>query len=729
MKPIFLLCLLLALFTPVRAQQAAFGKLSPTLRQWVRQSEASSSEPLGTRSTAVSRNREVISFLKTEGDAGALVAPYGGKCLAQEGDIAIISIPLGNVAALSLHPLVKCMEAEPSRNTILMDSTALHVDATPVYEGLSLQQAYTGKGVLVGVQDIGFDLTHPNFYDASGENYRIVALWDQLSTDTVGSSYEVGRDYRGTDALLVLGCSRDGCDQTHGTHTTGIAAGSGGTSRYRGMAWESDICLVANATSEDIGLIDSADYYKYTYATDALGFKYIFDTADSLGMPCVINFSEGSSQDFRGWDQLYYEMLEKLVGAGHIIVSSAGNQGEVSSYIHKAQDSEGTGTFIYTLSNYSAVTLNADGPFTLRCVLYGSASNDTLLVSTQAVLSQSDSIYTDSLLVDGRQLQCTVSAYPNCYNSEEETVYDVEFESEEPLYKWGSLSVEALGQGSTVDFYRMSGVWTTNSHNPSLTTGECTHNIHSPSSCASVICVGATSYRTSFTNYKGEQKVYNKGTNGMRGAYSSVGPTFDGRIKPDVLAPGTNIISSYSSYYLENHPDAGDISSDVEHFEWNGRTYAWNANSGTSMASPVVTGAIALWLQAKPTLTPEEVLETIAATSTHYDDSLTYNNNYYGYGQIDVYKGLLHILGIDKVESISTQRASHFSILPTAEGVRLQASEPTSSAVRVSVYSTDGKRLLSKNLPAGRSTYEVAFAGHGVFVVQVAGDGSELIRK
>ena len=60
-------------------------------------------------------------------------------------------------------------------------------------------------------------------------------------------------------------------------NTLGIAAGCGYDSPYRGMAYESDICLVSNAVSDDEQFIDSTDYYKYTYATDALGFKYIMD--------------------------------------------------------------------------------------------------------------------------------------------------------------------------------------------------------------------------------------------------------------------------------------------------------------------------------------------------------------------------------------------------------------------------------------------------------------------
>jgi len=70
-------------------------------------------------------------------------------------------------------------------------------------------------------------LTHPNFYSADMSQYRIKALWDQLSRDTIGSTLYVGRDYVGREALLELRHPIDGETQTHGTHTAGIAAGSG----------------------------------------------------------------------------------------------------------------------------------------------------------------------------------------------------------------------------------------------------------------------------------------------------------------------------------------------------------------------------------------------------------------------------------------------------------------------------------------------------------------------
>lgn len=73
----------------------------------------------------------------------------------------------------------------------------------------------------------------------------------------------------------------------------------------------------------------------------------------------------------------------------------------------------------------------------------------------------------------------------------------------------------------------------------------------------------------------------------------------------------------------------------THHVTYNGTDYYYLAESGTSMASPVVADMVALWLQAKPNLTPEQVLDVISRTSTHPDASMQYPNNTYGHGQID----------------------------------------------------------------------------------------------
>lgn len=640
-----LIVFLLFIFTSlgIIAQHPRYEKMSPFVREAM--ASALATKQL-TRSQ--SDDRLLTAFVRIDGNAAEVLRQYGCKELARVGDISIAAIPLSKLGALSCGRQVKRIETG-RRCSIQMDTTRLVVNAEKVYTGEGLSQSYTGRGVVVGVQDIGFDLTHPNFYSADMSQYRIKALWDQLSRDTIGSALYVGRDYVGRDALLELKHPIDGETQTHGTHTAGIAAGSGAekkgvVSPYRGMACDADLVLVDNA-ADNASLIDPKDYYKFTYATDALGFKYIFDYAERMHQPCVINFSEGSSQDFHGYDQLYYELLAKLIGPGRIIVSSAGNDGARNSYIHKNIGKERAGAFIMGNEKRFSCTAKSKQTFTFRVSVYDNVASPQIVdISTVNVCNAQDSLLTDSLLVGGKKYKWRVLAYPNSYDTSE-TAYDFQLSSPSKLGDSPQVSLQVMGRDADIELYRMSGYMFPHSLDPVLDAGDCRYTIFSPSSSPDVICVGSTSYRTQFVNYLGEKKVYDSGQKGIRSPFSAMGPTLDGRIKPDVMAPGQNIISSYSTFFINNPKNVNaSVKSDVCHFEYNGRTYAWNANAGTSMSAPVVTGAIALWLQADPTLTPADCLEIFAKTCSHYDTSLSYPNNLYGYGQIDVAAGLREVL-------------------------------------------------------------------------------------
>lgn len=734
-NPLIPLFLLLLTVLPAQAQPTVFGKMSPLVRRAAMEQVARKRAPAKSPMPGT-----ICAFIKLDEGADSVLAKHGCHELARFNHISIASIPLHQLNLLAAERGVKRIEARESCSAH-MDVTPQYVNTLPVYEGTQLPQAFTGRGVVMGVQDIGFDLTHPTFFDATGTNYRVSRFWDQLSVDTLGPNrMYVGAEYVGKEAVLAYQHSRDGLMQTHGTHTAGIAAGSGFTSPYRGMAFESDICLVSNAVTADTIFIEKENLYKYTSATDALGFKYIFDYAESLGLPCVVSFSEGSHEDFYGDDQLLYQVLEDMTGPGRIIVASAGNEGGNCNHLLKPVDVESAGCDVYSNTRQVFFYTRSERPFMFRFT-YSPKDKEQVSyeLTTENVLQKPDSLYTDTISVGGEDYAMLVGCYPSCYN-EKELVYEVllqRFTGNNYGPNEAPVHVEVVGKDAKVEFFKMLGYFLNSRRE--LSPEGCldeAYAVHSPASAPAVICVGATSYRTETVNYKGEVRRYDHGTNGKRGPYSSIGPTFDERIKPDVMAPGSNVISAYSSWYLENNPDAADIRQDVEHFEWNGRTYAWNSNGGTSMSTPVVGGAIALWLQANPTLTPDDVKAVFARTCSHHIPQLPYPNNVYGYGQIDVYRGLLDILQIDGIEGLSSHQPQRATIgLNHHNEVLISFAEKPRKPFSIKVFSTTGSLLREAAFSPSDNAPKLDLSNlpTGVYAVQlnsseVGVKGSGLVR-
>ena len=723
----FLATLVASLLLPTSLLADAGDKLSPYLRQLAMNRGLTCMDGAlvpARRMSPASDGRLLCAFVRAS-ESDTVFSRHGVRSLARWGDLHIALVPVSQLLPLASETSVQRIEARPS-GRVLMDSTTLHVDALPVYAGTALPQAYTGRGVVVGVEDIGFDLTHPNFYSADLSRYRVRRFWDMLSLDTVGSTMPVGADYATEEAILAYAHSRDGLIMTHGTHTLGTAAGSGFDTPYRGMAYESDICAVSNAVTDDAELIDSADYYKFTSAMDALGFKYCFDYAASAGQPCVVSFSEGSHQSFAGEDQLLYAALDSLVGPGRIIVASAGNKGLDINYIHKPRGQESAGTFIFGSSRQVAFLMEAEGDFTLRTVIYN-PQRDTILIRSEWPLLSPDSLWSDTLTLANGQYVFTVAGYPSaCHEGRQ--AYEVLIEGPSQIGNV-RLSVEMVGREADVEMFQYYGNFGSSKTNPSLNDGDNSHCIYSPGSAPSVVCVGATTYRKGFVNHEGDWYAFDMGEDAERCRYSAVGPTFDGRVKPDVMAPGNNVISSYSSFYLEGILEGQPSASCVKAFPWRGRTYLWAADSGTSMSCPVVAGAIALWLEACPTLTPQQVKDVLAHTCRHLEPELDYPNNLYGYGEIDVYRGLLYLLGIDGIKGIDAQQPRRVGVRLMQGRVALSFPEGERRPDCLRLYNTAGRLVSTLDMPEGREV-EVGLpqVSTGVYLLQIDGHGSVLLR-
>ena len=85
------------------------------------------------------------------------------------------------------------------------------------------------------------------------------------------------------------------------------------------------------------------------------------------------------------------------------------------------------------------------------------------------------------------------------------------------------------------------------------------------------------------------------------------------------------------------------------------------------MSTPAVAGIIALWLQANPHLTPQDVLGVMERTSRSCGDYGEKTPWYCGYGMIDAYSGLLDVLGMTNIEGLSREQSNRWDVRVTPE--------------------------------------------------------------
>ena len=704
-KSLFLLCAL----TLTMGLSAQYHKMSPLVRQAARDGKSLSTPATGTRAADAPR---LIAFVRTTDSS--VLASEGCDVLLDLDDIVIASIPLQNIEQVAALPQVKQIAASQSTH-LLNDQSASIVSAdklwstpTPTLPGL------TGKDVVVGIADAGIDFSHPTFRTADGSQLRIKAVWDWLDFTDGGSSVVVdtlmfGRQYIGEEEILAKMHSADSPLRDvsgHGTHTAATAAGSGfnGTevTPYSGMAPEADLCMVSVAAGGNTHLIPEDKKYLYTDATNDLAFKYIFNYAESVGKPCVINFSMGRPEDLYQ-SNIANEAISRIVGPGKIICASAGNEAKKGSYIFKGLGVEKKGAFLLGSAKANTWLLSSTEFPQVNLTFYPKDEEKIeWTYDTERLREYPDSVYTDSLQIDGRKVYVQLNSYPSWVDEKHiATDIIIATNDENVIGTALPIALTLTGVSNEIEAFAQIGSFKKDERDASLCDFDNTHCIGIPASCDDVITVGAVAYRDKFLNYTGETVDWsNHQTGGVRCDFSSIGPNKRGAIKPEVMAPGQNVISAMNSYFYEALPEKDNEQNYVvEKFESNGRTYGWYVNSGTSMAAPVVTGVIALWLQENPTLTPDQVREVIMNTSTHTVSGIAYPNNEYGYGLINAEAG---------VEYIRT----HF-----ANPTHLHGVETLDANTANAIYSLSGQRLTDIT------------DRHGIFIVTNDGKARKVISR
>ena len=739
--------LLLFICLGTKAQMADFSKMSPMIADQMHTAQRAKS----LKGAVAKQSGAIIAMVKLQGKdkEGALLS-HGCQILDNIGDIYIAILPDESIAGLSLDERVVRIEANPPQS-ILVDSIAGSTNLLPAYAGTDLPQAYTGKGVIVGVVDLGFDFTHPMFLDQEGKS-RIKSAWDIFTGKHEGHK-GIGSLYTTHEQLMAAGGT---CDSMlyHATHVTGIAAGSPvNEGKYRGVAYDADI-VVSNVILSDVpnelsanaiadlnaylsgGNYDS--YWKYfesdditlTDAVAILALKYVMDYASEHSQPCVVNCSFGEQMYLYRDYTILNELFTQLTGPGRIIVCSAGNDSDTDIYRLKPQGETLSESIFFRNSMTPSISMRSAKSFTIKT--HPDVDGfDTLTISSTDIPLVSDSEpYSKTIFRGDPSNIFGITAASKYIMQEGDTAYRLTFtlpSMSANTYRSASMTFTVEGEG---DVEVMGSFGAAGFTRFSLYPVSSPYTVNSPGMLDAAISVGAMSYRDSLVNIYGDKKAvsYNKGDAGHIVSWSGTGPTLEGKAKPDIAAAGYNVVSAYNSWLPQSMYTGTYATKIIDTVESDGKTYYMYADSGTSMAAPVVTGTIALWLQADPTLTPDRIKDILARTAMHPDDSDTYPNMRYGYGAIDAYKGLCDILGVtDHIAHFSDHQPRSLQISLSGRTLTLAG---TADAT-VSIYSISGQLIKKTTLTNG--VVSLSELPEGVYAVQIdssapSATGSTLIR-
>ncbi len=522
----------------------------------------------------------------------------------------------------------------------LNDSTLVKHYVKPVHQGIGLQIPFTGKDVIVGFVDQGLDYNHPDFKDQNG-NTRVLYYWDHtLPFDATRTPQPYGYGQVWTTSDIQSGnCGSMEEASAHGTSVTGAGVSNGlANGQEKGMAPDAKIIVIEtnfNLPNWTLTVADACDF--------------VFKKAEALGLPAVVNLSVGSYLGSHDGTDPAAVLMDNLLEekTGRIIVCAAGNSGTWGKY-HVHGDVDSDTSFVWVKPNpgsqlgANTVYLDLWTDLTDATWNYAWAANlgsGTFQERAQTVFRAANtgigSVIRDTLW-NGSNRIATMEIYPEIVGPNLHLEFYLNHvDSASYLYAFktkGSGKYDAWSGSATIALNDMltTGLPTTAVY-PAI------QHYHMPDSLQTlvsswncspkVVTVGNIRNRYSHIDKNGNTYLPNPPNYvsvGQLTPASAKGPTRRGYIKPDVVACG-DVSLSAGPFWLLNDPGYNAaMSIDGLHVR----------NGGTSMASPVVAGIAALYLQKCSKGNYQSFLDAIRSTAFTDMFTGTVPNNAYGYGKI-----------------------------------------------------------------------------------------------
>ncbi|MCP4898597.1 MAG: S8 family peptidase [bacterium] len=494
-----------------------------------------------------------------------------------------------------------------------------------------------GSDVVVGIIDFGFDFTLDDFRDDNGKT-RVAFLWDQTLTSGAGEvvpqsfGYGVEYDRDRIDAALntqdpFSTVRHKPSPGSHGTHVAGTAVGNGRSgdsnfpaNQFIGTAPGAAIVYVQpDSTDQDTTFADSVNV--------AEAIAYVFEKADELNLPCVINMSLGQNGGSHDGESVVERAIDRLLEQpGRAMVVAAGNEhiwrGHSSGQLNDGDSRSLRWKYGGQMPIPSGAILGSGYDYTPNEMELWYSSRD--LFSVRVLDPNGEQ--TAFVGPGETEVHTFQSGDVAFIDSERFTVLN----GESRVY----IEVSSSGPGKTV----LSGEWQVEIEAGEVRDGHFDvwierdarrhlNNYADQSFFVGTDFVPEKTLGTPATMRRGVAVANYDHVAQAPNDSSGRGTTRDGRYKPEVAAPGTNIMSSNARGGTAD-PNAPGSNRPMR-----------IQMSGTSMSAPHVSGIVALLLQHDSTLTADQIRKILIASASPPAGVQPFEPAW-GYGRVDAERAL-----------------------------------------------------------------------------------------
>lgn len=529
---------------------------------------------------------ETVIFIRC--DENAEIDVPGVHVNSEKGKIRTAKVSLDALEKLSKHSQVQRLSASVKLKPLNdLAAQKTHLNNFRFNHDPKL----TGKDVIIGIIDSGIDSLHPAF------GQRILSIWDQTIKGTGWEAKNYGQ------ILTETNLSQSVDSLGHGTHVAGIAAGN--DVQFGGVAPEASLIIV-KTDFNDAHVMD--------------GIEYIFAEADRLEQPAVVNISLGHHINAHDGTDCLSEFIDSQSREGRIIVAAAGNDAANNIHAKVAIAPGVTEPVRFTIPQAPEAQLSP----TIFFSGWYSADGDCQIsvrppnadpTPFQPVIKNGNP--TRIHPIGETEIYLTTPPATSSHNGDHG--FYLKMQGRLQPGEWQILINNSGTSDVSVDIwsevpFNFSDVLFYNFVDNDMKIG-------TPGSAAEAITVGAYVSKNKWTPLDGIETT-NPTFPDVISSFSSPGPTRDGKHpKPDIVAPGENIISTRSRN--STPPNAFLLQTDD-----------FVVNVGTSMACSFITGICALLLQKDKTYTSAGIKDFLKERGRIPQQPPQTHDNKWGFGLI-----------------------------------------------------------------------------------------------